>query len=428
MKNKILLFTISGANLASLVAMQLLAIKILGAGFSTDQVFIGLSFGMTVLSILATTLGVFLIEIFNGIADKYTLSSIRFCNWYVTKYFLYSIPIMLMIYSVYYFFNIRNIDGVEWSEALLVWLAAIIQFFVVPFISRTSIINSFLYSRGRFIFVEATALLSAIISIVLLCFCIIYPNVLLVSMALLARTIVNYLLCDFFVNKLILRNCKQVCYIPRKILQDLKFKSRGFIYSSIYYKSDLVIDRVILSFFDSGLVSIYHIVQSFGNGVLTLYSKIVSIPYSKKICDLKFNNKDIGLVYNAYLKINFYLIFLSCCVSTVLYVYAERFGSIVSMFVHSLEGRPIIIILSCIIPIYALLMNNQILSNTLFSIGKGELTVNVGVTAYTVAIILKAVGVLNLSYYGLFAAMLIHQIIVTLMFMKKIKIELMRCL
>lgn len=420
MKHKIALVALSTSNLLAIMLCQVLLVRNVGSGISSDQIFIGLSFGMAILSILATTLGAFLIEAFSRVKSESTLVSIKYCHHFIGRYFLIGTPLIMVMYSGYFYLYVVNGNHIE--NGIEIWAAALLQIFSAPLSSRISVISSCLYSRGYFVSVELAALLPSILTSFFLYIQPQQSSVLLLSVILLSRPFVNYVMVELFLRSTLKRTTQQFIFIPLSLHKVISKKSKGLILSSIYYKTDVVVDRLLLSVLTPGLVTLFHLLQAVGNGWMTIFAKSISIPFAKTICALNGNAEKIENITKK--TVNriciFNAIFFSA--SCIVLFYEDSLISLLNTK-YSMDYHALLIVGFYLFPVYAFLMVNQILSNLLFSIGKGEKTIPIGVKAYTIALFMKVFGVFAFSYHGLLLALIIHQFIVMVMFIIQSNME-----
>lgn len=420
MKHKIALVVLSTSNLLAIMLCQILLVRNVGSGVAIDQIFISLSFGMAILSILATTLGAFLIEAFSRVESESSLVSIKYCHHFIGRYFLIGTPLVMVMYSGYFYLYVVNGNYIE--NGIEIWAAALLQIFSAPLSSRISVISSYLYSRGYFVNVELAALLPSILTAFFLYIQPQQSSILLLSVILISRPFMNYVMVELFLRSTLKRTTQQLIFIPLSLHRVISKKSKGLILSSIYYKTDVVVDRLLLSVLTPGLVTLFHLLQAVGNGWMTIFAKSISIPFAKTICALNGDAEKIESITKK--TINRICIFNAIFFSMGCIVWLYE-GSLISLLnaKYSMDYHTLLIVGFYLFPVYAFLMVNQILSNLLFSIGKGEKTIPIGVKAYTIALFMKFFGVFAFSYHGLLLALIMHQFIVMVMFIVRSKME-----
>lgn len=378
---------INGINLIVTFGMQLEFISIVTSKHISDTVFLIQSFGMFVISIFSSTLGVFLIEAFISCSNGNLKNRIRHI-YKSLKIHIIIIIIIALLFS-WWLHVYRDVDYKIIYGQLIIPIC----------IFHISILASFYQSNGKYVQVEIFALISSVISVVLI-FVLGKINIksdFILSLIFTLRVLINLILLHLFV-----KNKDEIIGNDIKFEEKINNQAKKIINSSAIFKSEIFIDRFVVSFMPDGILSVFHMMLSFANGCISIFSRIVTIPMNYKISSNKEKINDfLSEAFSLLIKLVYILMFGLLIAGFFLWIYERVALDDKTNFYLLMSGS---VFLS-----YMFMAANQIYSVGLYSIGNSATAIKVGYKAFATSNIIKIFLMLLLSFNGYFMAIWISQ-------------------
>lgn len=393
-------------------SIQLVFVSKVETTILSDQIFLAMSFGMGIISIFSTSLGVFLIEALAKVSEERIRLSIKLVNHMMLKSVLYILPLAVIFHGIYFIFFFSQESKSELVNLNQLYIAISLQFIIPIFSYKSAIYASYYHSRSKYILVEFSVASASIISLIAIIFTNKGENIIILSFILVSKVFITYaILSIVFFKNLKGGNSQAVSFSYYK---KLARRSRGVILSSVYYKSDIVIDRLLLSFLAGGVLTNFHLIQSLGNGAIAVYSRIVSIPLTSAVSHLPDNSTDdVKSILKIYMRKGLLLVLVGCLISlailfTIIYLWPDKI-----FFLQTWDSQKIFfsLIITC-----GVMSINQIYSSFLFGLARSDLCVKIGVRAYTIGIILKIIMFILMGLNGFLVSLVLYQILVNQMY------------
>ncbi|TYK64717.1 hypothetical protein [Colwellia echini] len=402
----ILIATLNGLSLVSTLMVQLLFVKEVESDSFSDNIFLMSSLGMFVISIFSSTLGVYLIENFSKIKDEELNVHVFQIYKKLWAYLLFAV-ILMLAFCLYLSFK-SNINLMVLSVHVLVPI----------FIFHSSIITAIMYSRGRILTVEVVNFIGAIIPVVIL---ISNSNGLgdvLLSLILILKAFICLILFQMVIIKKKYFSSKK---LNISFVNSLDGEARKVLKTSMLFKSESFIDKFVVSFMPDGMLTLFHLLTSIANGVMSIYSKVVTIPLSYSV---SINKADYKL--KLYSALNTWRIMVYSLIGIIIIVFVLVFSFKITFVDNDIIGYYSILVdnifmVSALLLAYIFMAKNQIYSVLLYSRGLPIKAIEVGMVSFFINVTQKIVLFLLFSISGFYLAYVLGQFVTLKLFENKVK-------
>lgn len=243
---------LSMGSILLLFIMQLIALNVIGPGDATDALFLGLSLPTFILSVTVTALNNVLVPFFSGKTENEVK---KIAGALILVIVSLSLLLTTLLYVSIDFWLPYIASGFYGSKYELTKSLTQLQLLVLPLALFHSIQWAMLNAQKKHLIAEFVPfiinLLSLFIFIIMIptygvwVMAVSYPVKFLLQIILLQCIIKNY-------------NFKE---ISRKEINEIWGKLKPVLFGSLYYKSEPVIDRGLLTLSPSGTLSLFHLAQ-----------------------------------------------------------------------------------------------------------------------------------------------------------------------
>ncbi len=297
MKQVIALGCLAVINLAIIVLLQYYIVARFGVGGNTDALFAGMTIPQLVLTIINSSLMHVLVPLLSGEKEK----QIYYDSWaflYLSGAFFAFIGIALGVTAGFWIPLIVPGFTPE-LQTQTIYLTRI-QLVGIFFAAITGVQWAVYHARKRFIKAEFCALTASVLAFLSLFILIPVAGIVGAAWALTLRTILLALFLLPVMGKPVwpdLRN-KQVMAAWSRL--------RPLIVGTIYFKTDPLVDRYLLSSATVGSLSLFYLAQQIYGAVAQIFNKAVTTPYVPALSEIYKNGeyKDVNKLFFRYLTIS----------------------------------------------------------------------------------------------------------------------------
>lgn len=282
---------ISIVNAGIAFFFQAIVFAKLGAGIETDALFAGMTIPQLVLSVVSASLSYVLVPMLSSETEK----NLKQYSWtflvLVTCMFLFLASILFVAAPLWVPLTVPGFT--EAGKALTIKLTRI-QLVGMVFSAMNGVQWAVYFARKEFYWPEIGSLLASVASLLLVIFIFPQCNVVVLAWILTLKLavvtvmlfpVMGYPVWPDFRNSIVLSSWRRI---------------KPLLVGSVYYKTDPMIDRFLLSNSDSGSLSLYYLAQQIYGAVLQVVNKAVTGPYvtSQSILHKANDKAKALLIYN----------------------------------------------------------------------------------------------------------------------------------
>lgn len=398
------LAVLSTFNIAIVFVIQLVTFNIVGPGDSTDALFLGLAVPTLILSVTVTALNNVLVPLFSGKKndDLYLLFShllVMMVSVGLCLSLLLELTINLWLPLI--------ANGFSHQKYEFTKLLSQIQILVIPFSMIYSVLWSVLNSQKKHIQSELPPAIVNLIQLPILIYLIPKYGVIVLAIAFPLRMFLQCIALTFFfdLSKFKYKKLSITEFYP------IWDKLKPIMLGSLYYKSEPIIDRSLLSNTSSGVLSLFFLSQQIYSAITQVIVKSIVTPTITKISTY---NKD--KLYELSLDVfKSTMLKLSLVISLVL-VIGVLFGKEILIFILSFKSKTddgaylyfIMLLLS------GSLIGNvfgSLISGTFYAFGNTKVPSYVSMITYTIYTPIKIISFIIFGIKGLSIAISCYAII-----------------
>lgn len=409
--NGLVLSILSSINIMVTFLIQMVTINAVGPGYDTDALYIGMAIPVFILSVTVGSVSNVLIPIFSGV-NKEDLGKIVSS---VSKIAFY-VGIMLctsLIVSANYWLDLL-VDSESDYLYILTKELCVIQLITIPFAFVHCVLWSALNAIGKHIESEKIPAIFSLFSLPVLTILVLKFGVIIVALwqpvKFLFSCIVLYIKNK---NEGVHLRLSGKSIIPeiKNIWKRLKY----ILFGSVYYKSEPVIDRALLSSSSAGDLSLFVLVQAIYGAVSQIMSRAIVLPVITKLSKAFSRNqiKDVRMYYYQTMKI---ILLLNVTVIFIIFNLGDFISNILLYF--SNDNKNLIPTLDSYLKILlGFLVGNVIgslTSGAMYSIGKTKKVSYLAMLLFTIYLPFKVYFYNHYGNYGLAYVISIYSIVSTL--------------
>lgn len=406
MKNIITIGSISSINILLAFFYHWILVIKLGPGISTDALFASMAIPQLILSIISTSLIRVLVPLLSG-EDEDTM---RQDAWRImTLIVILFSSITFLLYFSSSFWVSLIVPGFDKDGILLTARLTEIQLLSLIFIAVSSVQLSLHYAKQQFVWAELSGIMANGLSLLIMLILLPTYGVLGAAIASVAR--------HFFQTLLLIR------VLGKPTLPKMKNDRTGLVWmrlkpllaGNLYYKTEPVIDRALLSSTTSGTLSLYYLAQQIYSSGCQVLNKAIATPLNTKLSrEFKSSNftkfdrhyKNAITLNLLITLVTFVLIFLAGKYALELLIEYDKF--------QEDDVENLWWILVCLGGTFIFGALGQISSTALYSCGDTKTPTRIGVITYSFYIPLK---IIIFFQYGMEGLAISTSIFVTINFL-----------
>lgn len=395
--------SISAINIGLGFMTQWVILTFLGPNNSTDALFAGMVIPQLILSVVSGSLTHVLVPIFSTKEKEQRQSD----AWQIIIGLGLIFTFICVILYIFADLWIPIITpGFDKETLNLATTLTRIQLISMVFTALTSVLWSVYHAQQKFLWVEISAALINSVAIVLLVYLLPKYGIYSAAWVSMLKTAAMFIILfpEIGLYKRRMKNKGSFLEIWKRI--------KPLLLGTVYYKTDTLVDRYLLSSGPSGGISLFYVAQQVFGAASTIFNKAVATPILPKLSLLaKENNWDeFSKLYTKKLKIIviFFLFGLIAFYFVGEYVLdlAFSFGKMNENHIKFLWW-----IMLLLFGYWAGGMLGQILSISFYAIGNTKTPTIIGVSGYTLGMILKIAGFVNFGIIGVAVATSIYYMI-----------------
>lgn len=308
-KQSIFLASISVFNIAVVFVLQMITFNVVGAGDETDALFLGLAIPTLILSITVTALNNVLVPLFSGrnilevkLISKNVFLVLCGLGCVLTIILQMTLDIWLPLIA----------NGFSYEKLELAKLLTRIQLMVVPLSILYSIQWSVLNGQKRHLESEMSPALINVFLLPIIYFLLKKYGVVAIAIAYPIRVFLQNIVLYILLGKGYIGFVR----ISKHELYLIWNKLKPMMLGSIYYKSEPVIDRSLLSNTASGTLSVFFMAQQVYSAMSQIIVKSIVTPSIARLSE-SYNNKnekEFNLLYKeTFVRLFYVLVFIFIC-------------------------------------------------------------------------------------------------------------------
>lgn len=323
LKSKSLILAIlSSSNIAIAFVFQIITFNIIGPGKETDALFLGLSIPTFILSIMVTSLNNVLVPFFSGISKKeigvYTTILLTI---FVGGSIVFSMALWI---SIGFWLPIIA-NGFDHETYFLCENLTKIQIIAIPFYMLFSVQWSILNGQKKHIESELPAAIINFLTVPVLLYLLPLYGV--------------YTLAFLYSIKMVLQNIFVFFYLKKIPLHKFSFEQISEIWmrlkpvmlGAIYYKSEPIIDRSLLTNSTSGSLSLFFLAQQIISAFNQVITKSLVTP-NIALLSHAHKSKDMLSFKSVYGKTLTKILIILCIVSILFFILGEYASELLLSF------------------------------------------------------------------------------------------------
>lgn len=274
MRSKIYLSIVTGLNVLLGFVSQVIVYDVVGPGWETDALVASAAIPHMIIGVFTVALAGVLIPIFSG----ETYSRQNEDAWAVAIIlcvFFTLVAIALYLSSSYWV--VWVFPGFNGTTYQLCVLLVKIQVISMVFMALNTVMYAVCYSRGKFIFFEIITLVSVIIGVVSVYFTVPIYGVTAAACIAVIRTVLVFAFSVYVIGK------------PTKLLNITEYtvvvwsRIKPLLASNAYLKSDVIVDRYLLSMSESGGLSLYSLAQQLYSSASKVIGNVLGVTALPKL-------------------------------------------------------------------------------------------------------------------------------------------------
>jgi putative peptidoglycan lipid II flippase len=393
MRQFILLGTFSAANIGITFFFQLYVLIKLGPGIQTDALFASLTIPQLVLTVISGSLVSVLVPLLSG----GSVYSQRHDAWG----FLYVVGGLFSLISVLLYLTASwwiplTAPGFSVDGQILTIELTKIQLIGVVFSAINAVQWSAYNARQKFLWPEVALFLSNIVGFVLLTIALSKYGIVSAAWITTSRIGLQTILLLPGMGKPIWPNLKN------STISSGWRRIKPLLLGSIYYKTDPLVDRFLLSSSNAGSLSIYYFAQQIYSAVSQVLNKAIMNPMVPTLANFH-KVRDVDNFQREYRKRLLHVGLITSLIVLVLFLFGRNilnlfvgYGSINSENINTLW-----IMLVCLSGVLVGGAMSQISASSFYATGNTSTLVRVSMISYTVFIVCKVGSFYVWGVFGL---------------------------
>jgi peptidoglycan biosynthesis protein MviN/MurJ (putative lipid II flippase) len=401
-KNSVLIALIAGANLSALVLFQWSVIASLGVGIETDAYYASTVVTQFVLAVTSGVVVQTLVPILAGESPENERDIAWSALWLAVL--LFGLLALIIVSSASFWVDVIFSGFSAAAKQLTVNLARI-QVVTMFFLGLQSVLMAGQYGKGHFILPEIKALAANMVAIGILLVTLPRFGIYSAAYAYAIRAfILSALLCEGL--------GRPIVSVPSsKILGETLRRMKPMLAGSLYFRTEDIVDRYLLSNALPGILTLYNLAQQLLQSANTIFSKMMCAPLTT-LLSIDYKSGDLTQFVARYRNRLALALLLTVCVLLLslgaLYA-AERLGVSIGRFGAS-DLAALAEIMTCLGGLLIFGVLGQISAIAYYAKGDTLRPTIIGIVCYTLYLPAKIYvffehGVLGLAtatsvYYG----------------------------
>lgn len=416
-KNRsLILAALSASNIAIAFILQIITFNIIGPGRETDALFLGLSVPTFILSITVTSLNNVLVPFFSG-QDKYTVN--KTASMLLSIFVGGSVLVALMLWISIDLWLPLLANGFDKNTYLLCKSLTEIQLIAIPFYILFSIQWSILNGKKKHVSSELSPAIINFITIPILIFLLPIYGVYTLAYAYSIKIILQNIIIFYFNRDLKITSFNRMQFI------ELWKKIKPVMLGSIYYKSEPVVDRSLLTNSLSGTLSLFFLAQQ----IISAFNQIITKSFvtpSVAVMSEAFKNKDHEKLVRVY-KNTFKKIFFVLSLISIVFLVFGRQATDILLSLRDNDSDSSVLLFTLLYLLSGALIGNvagSLASASFYAAGDTKTPSYMSMINYTIYIPLKIVTYIYFDITGLAIITSFYSLfnLVSLLFLYKYKI------
>lgn len=277
-------------------------------------------------------------------------------------------------------------------------------------VSSTALLAQF-HAHNRYLFI---AILSTLASVTALIFTSLTLPTYGVIAAGYAQLLHKSLIAGVFIYFLRKPLFNTLTY-SKKSMQELFTRSKYLIAGSLYYRTDELSERVILSFLSTGTLSLLAFIGRLYGAIITVLNAAISVPTITTFSKLIQNQQHQHIIPT----LNTYLIALSA-INLTLFAGIALVGKPLLLYFFPNQIPPTLtyLLLPALLCLAATLFGKtlgQVTHNALLALKLEKAITKIDASIFTLTLALKILGVIFYGVYGLFFAIILQQLLTNIL-------------
>jgi putative peptidoglycan lipid II flippase len=269
MKQSLMLVLLSAGNLCLTFVFQWYFVLRVGVGAESDALMAGMTIPQVVLGVVSSTLPYVLMPVFAQVADQ-DMKRMAWTIFWLVSLGLSCVTALLAVFTAFWvpllvpgFSDVSLAQAIELSRILL-WMQVLT--------SLTFVQSSIYQARNRFIWVEWTQLLSTLLALAALVWALPRYGVTACAWLMVVRAFLQLLLLMPGMGRLCVPSLKL------QAVRQIGARIRPLILGWSYYKTELMLDRFLLSTSPAGSLSLFNLAQQIISAACQVIGKAWVIP------------------------------------------------------------------------------------------------------------------------------------------------------
>lgn len=389
-------------------------IKANGAGEATDALFGAMALPQFILLVLSGSLTMVLIPVFSKYEGIEFLSeSWNYLQFVAIVFFLIGI-LLFLTSKIWVHWILPGFTGKSYLLAVKLSDIQIISMFLSALLSVLWAIHS---SKNNFFLIETTSIAANIVSIIILIYATKIYGIYAAAWAFVVRALFQILFLCRILGKYIKPNFYSISF------KDVSKKLKPLIIGNTYYKTDLLVDRYLISGSATGTLTIFNLAQQLYSIGSSVYAKVFINTLVPNIS--RYSNKSDWNSFNRIFtkRLVSTLIFSVFCFIIIFIFGKYLFELIFSSKNFSLTNIKILWIMMIGLSGYWIggLLGN-LTSNTFYAKGDTKTPTVIGAILFSIYIPVKIFSFIRYGMYGLVITISIYYLIsllIQLIFLRK---------
>ena len=396
MKQTVQLGILSAVNIGIAFLFQWYALTQLGPGIETDALFAGMTLPQLILTIISGSLMHVLVPMLAG-EEEDRLHHDAWAFFYLVGGLFGLLACILYVTAQWWIpLTVPGFD--EAGKALTVELTRI-QMIGMVFTAVNSVQWAVYHARQQFVLGELIPSLSGVLSFVILIWALPKYGVIAAAWVNVLRSGLQTLLLMPAMGSPILPDLR------RPAVSTAWKRIKPILFGSAYYKSDPLVDRLLLSFASSGSLSLYYLAQQIYSAINQVINKAISAPLVPLLSNLYKNSDATGFRKACYRKgvqvcaVGFVGILLIIVFGNNVLNLIVGHGSVNAENINQLHWM-----LICLSGVFFGGAVGQIFSSSFYATGDTKTVVKISIITYSIYIPCKLLGYYVFGITGLAVA------------------------
>ncbi|WP_293603259.1 lipid II flippase MurJ [Polaromonas sp. UBA4122] len=384
MKRALGLMGLTGLNIIAVFAYQWYVLTTVGPGESTDALFAGMIIPQLILNVVSGSLAFVLVPMLS-ISEDYTFRQ-SISNFVSALTLIFGLMLAALLLTATWWVPLTVPGFSSGAKALTIVLARI-QLAGMFFTGVGAVMIAGYQARHRFQYPVLTAVIASSLTLVWIVITLPRGGIVAAAWGLAIRPILQFLLQLPIVFPLMRPDWSTPQF------KESLTKLRPLIFGTIYYKTDQLVDRLLVSMAPAGVLSLLHLAQQIYSAGYQVVVAALAIPVVPVLAKEAAEGDFVG--FRARLLRTLKILSLIGTGTFVILLFPGRYG-IDLMFGHGnfsgADIRQLWLIMVALGGFWISGLTGQILSTGFYALGDTSTPTRIGVIGFTIGIGLKISG------------------------------------